>query len=423
MQHERVLFTNIAVTGKTGSWDLAVDDGIIASVNPASEERADAEASGASVIDAGGMIVFPSLTDAHLHLEKAFLLDRMDEDAATLADAIRLTAQLKARFTGDDIHARASRVLDREIAHGVGHVRCHVEIDDTLGMLAMETILALREEYASQIEVQIVAFPQEGIFTQRRGRELMVEALRLGADAVGGIPYNDLDPLEHLDFVFDLATAWGKPLDFHIDFSDDPAELNILPVIERTRSLGLAGRVSVGHLTSLGSVPRAEAEAIAQQLAEAGISVMTMPATDLYLNGRGDEQAQRRGLTPARMLLDAGVNVALATNNIQNPFTPFGRGNILDIARLFAETAQFGTARDAELVFGMLTTGPARATGMGRDGLRAGAPADLAVFPGRTARAVLNEADGPAYVYRSGRLLAERQLSHHPMSPVLKGRK
>ncbi|WP_158437891.1 amidohydrolase family protein [Naasia lichenicola] len=379
-----------------GLVDIRIDRGRISAITPAESRTTDQ-----------ALLVMPGLVDSHLHLEKAYLLDRMAADASNLAEAIAFTSALKRDFTAGDILTRARRVLDESLSHGVTHVRCHVEIDDTLGLLAMKTILALKEEYANRVTLNVVAFPQEGIFVQRTTADLMEESMRMGADAVGGIPYNDRDVAEHLDFVFELAARFDKPLDLHIDLSDDPGQLDVLEVIERTRRLEMEGRVSLGHLTSLGSVPVDEARRIAAALAQSRISVITLPVTDAFLNGRADQQAARRGLTPVRLLLEEGVNVAVATNNIQNPFTPFGRGNILDVANLLAVLCHLGSAEDASTIFRMLTSHAASAIGLTSYGLEVGADADFALYNASSARDALLQRERPMEVYKRGRLVAQ----------------
>ncbi|MFE0420355.1 amidohydrolase family protein [Streptomyces tendae] len=396
--------------GGTAPVDIAVRGGSITAVEPSTGTGGRDAPPGAQVVDAGGRLVVPGLIESHLHLEKAYLLDRLPYDAVTLDDAITLTALLKKNFTPEDMRARALRVLRGAVAHGVTHVRCHVEVDDTLMSSAMETMTALREEVSKFVTLQIVVFPQDGLTTQRHGRELMRRAVASGADVVGGIPYNDPDKEGHLDFVFELAVEHGLPLDFHIDLSDDPRQRDILDVVERTHQAGLHGRVTAGHVTSLGSVPAPQASEICAAIAEAGIHVVVLPATDVYLNGRHDTQAPRRGLTPVRMLRDAGVNVSLATNNIQNPFTPFGRGNILDSALMLAELCHLGTARDAEYVLDMMTGNPAEALRLPAHAITPGADADLVLFDAADARGVLNDCARPDVVVKHGRIVTAKEL-------------
>jgi len=405
-----LVLTDARLRGRPERVDIAVHDGVVSAVSPTGD-RAPAAT---TEIAADGRLVLPGLVESHLHLEKAYLLDRMEREARTLADAMSLTAAMKQGFTPADMRTRALRVLRQAVTHGVTTVRAHVEVDDTLMTTALETMLALREEVRGVVDLQVVVFPQEGITTQRHGEALMREAVRLGADAIGGIPYADPATEAHLDLVFALAVEHGLPLDFHIDLSDDPAQRDILAVIERTRAAGLQGRVTAGHLTSLGSVPAAEAADICAALAETGISVVALPMTDVYLNGRGDAEAPRRGLTPVQALRAAGANVAVSTNNIQNPFTPFGRGSLLDTALFLADLCHLGTADDAEYVVDMMTSNAAVATGLVIEGaayaVAPGHPADLVVFDATDARGVLNDCTRPDTVVKGGRVVTPQEL-------------
>lgn len=186
-------------------------------------------------------------------------------------------------------------------------------------------VLELREQFREVIDIQVVAFPQEGILKLPGMQAMMAQAMEMGADVVGGIPYNDVSPLEHIDFVFDLAKRYGKDIDLHQDFADDAEHMTIEYVARRTIAEGYHGRVCVGHLTSLAATSPARRAQVIALLREADISVMCLPATDLHLGARGDSHNVRRTLTPVRALRDGGVTVCLATNNIRNAFTPYGR--------------------------------------------------------------------------------------------------
>lgn len=395
------VFGNVRLRGCSSLHDLQVTDGRIAGMGPAG---------GAADVDLRGALVVPGLVEAHLHLEKAYLLDRMPREATSLTDAISMTRDLKATFTATDIRDRSLRLIRSALSCGVTTIRAQVEIDDVLGLTAIGAILALREELRGVLDLQVVAFPQDGLTSQRRARTLLAEALDAGADVVGGIPYADDDPAEHLDLVFDTAVRTGAPIDLHLDFSEDPAELNILGVVERTRKHGMQGRVTVGHLTSLGRVEPDRAREIADLIAEAEISVITLPMTDVYLNGRSDPTTASRGLTPVRLLIDAGVNVAVATNNVQNPFTPYGRGRITDAAMLLAGLCHFGSASEAETVVDMMTVNAARAVGLSDRSLTVGAPATFAAFDARGDRDLIGDADRAILVVKDGNQVTSEDL-------------
>ncbi|SFB57782.1 cytosine deaminase [Cohnella sp. OV330] len=406
--------------------DIYVRDGLIERIVPAAKrtdsdagaDEADSDdadsidagsnetaAGNSRVLDANGYVVTPGLVETHIHLDKAFLSERLERPAANLGEAIAMTAALKPGYTAEDVTARSRRALDRSFAFGVSLLRAQVEIDPVLGLLSLASALALKAEFAGRMTLQLVAFPQEGIFNQPGTARLLREAIRLGADAVGGIPYNDRDSGEHLDFVFRLAADAGLPVDLHLDFSDDPTQLAIEDVIARTREYGLEGRVCVGHLTSLGSVPPDRARRIGERMAEAGIHVFALPATDLYLNGRGDTHAVRRGIAPVGLLLDAGVNVCFGTNNLRNAFTPFGTGDPLDVALLLAQTSYMGTETDADRLLGMCTDRAAAALGVDDRRIRPGAPADFALIRAESVQDLIYDRPRDRMAIRGGRLV------------------
>jgi cytosine deaminase len=208
----------------------------------------------------------------------------------------------------------------------------------------------------------------------------MREALRMGADVVGGVPYIDRDASAHVERVFALAREFDRDVDFHLDTFDEARDLSIHRVAELTVAQGWQGRVCAGHMTALGALEPDALAPIAAMIREAGISVLALPATDLYLMGRGDTRNVRRGLAPVRRLADAGVNVAVATNNVQNPFTPWGDADLLRMANLLATAAHLGTVEDLVLALRMATANAARAIRLRDYGLVEGARADLVLL-------------------------------------------
>ncbi|MFC4775796.1 amidohydrolase family protein [Paenibacillus sp. GCM10023252] len=360
-----------------------------------------------SVFDAEGGLLLPGFVEPHIHLDKAELLGRMPSDAGSLQEAIRMTAEMKRGFTREDIRQRSLSVLNRAIRSGVTHMRCHAEVDPILGLTAVEAALELKEQVRELLDLQVVVFPQEGIMASPGTAELMEEALRMGGDVVGGIPYQDGDAAAHIEHVFSLAQRYGKPLDFHVDFSDHPEQLDILTIADRTIAAGMEGRVAAGHVTSLGSVPLEAAARAASLISRAGISVMCLPQTDLYLGGRGDKEHPRRGLTPVKLLQEHGVNVVIGVNNVRNPFTPFGTADPLEAGWLLASTAYMGSDEDARRVLHMLTHGAAQAIGAEEYGVRLGANADLVLLPSRDERSALLDRPARRAVWKRGRLTAE----------------
>ncbi|HEX9821277.1 MAG TPA: amidohydrolase family protein [Methylomirabilota bacterium] len=331
-------------------------------------------------IDLGGRLVTPGLVESHIHLDKALLTDRITATAGTLEEAIRLTGEAKQAFTVDDIQARARHVLDLAVRAGTTAMRTHVEVDPLVGLTGMEAMLPLRAEYAPALDLQLCAFAQEGIVQAPGTEGLLRRALTMGADLIGGCPYNDRDALEHIRIVFALATAFGVDADFHVDFADEPEHLHVREIAAQTLRAGWQGRVAVGHVTELGAVPGFRQDEIIAEIAAAGLGVICLPATDLYLMGRQDDGNARRGLTPVRRLLGAGVPVALASNNIRNPFTPVGTADLAHMAFVAALAAHMGTPADLRALLAAITLHPARLLRLPDYGLAPGCQADLVAW-------------------------------------------
>jgi cytosine deaminase len=328
----------------------------------------------------GGRVVTPGLVESHIHLDKALLMDRTPSVDGTLQEALRITGEAKRRFTVEDIRARARGVLDLAVRHGTTAMRSHVEVDPIVELRGLEALLPLKAEYAPALDLQLCAFAQEGVFRMPGTEELLRDALRGGADLIGGCPYTDADGHAQIDVIFRLAREFGVDADFHVDFFDEPEHLHLRYIVEQTIRWEWQGRVAVGHCTELGALPPTELEPIVAGLKRAGIGVITLPATDLYLMGRKDTHRVRRGLAPIKRLLDAGVTVAAATNNVRNAFTPVGNANLLLMGFLVAVGAHMGTEAGRRAVLEMITAHPARLLRLPPCGPGLGQRADLVVW-------------------------------------------
>ncbi|WP_342561052.1 amidohydrolase family protein [Paenibacillus sp. FSL R7-0345] len=401
-----LLVKDVLLPDGSGRMDVGISSGRIAFIAPSSEGGREA----AEIVNGKGGLLLPGFVEPHIHLEKAYLLARMDRETESLQDAIQMTAQMKNTFTAKDITERSLAVIREASRHGVTHMRCHAEVDPILGLSAIESALELKQSVSRQMDLQVVAFPQEGIFKCPGTAELMEEAMRLGADVVGGITYQDHDLGGHLDFTFSLAEKYGKPLDYHADFSDNPSDRAIVDIARRTIAAGMQGLVSAGHVTSLGSMPVIEACSIGELLHDAQIHVITLPLTDLYLNGRGDGEKPRRGLAPVRLLRECGVNVTLGTNNVRNPFTPFGKADPLEVAWLLAIATYMGGGQDAHSLMNMLTVDSAKALGLDSYGIHVGSPADMVLFRESSVREVLLNRPEIRTVWKRGKQVAHTRM-------------
>jgi cytosine deaminase len=271
-------------------------------------------------------------------------------------------------------------------------------------------MLPLRQEYAPALDLQVCAFAQEGIVQAPGTEGLLRRALTMGADLVGGCPYNDRDGLEHIRIVFALATAFGVDVDFHVDFADEPEHLHVREIAAHTVRAGWQGRVTVGHLTELAAVPGFRQDEIIAEIAGAGLGVICLPATDLYLMGRRDDANVRRGLTPVRRLLGAGVPVALASNNIRNAFTPVGTADLAHMAFVAAVAAHMGTPADLKALLAAITVHPARMLRLPDYGLATGCQADLVAWDCQTAEDAVATLPSRALVLKRGRVTVR---AHH----------
>jgi cytosine/creatinine deaminase len=391
---------------RDGLVDLLATEGRIAAIH-AHDPAAPVTAS--QVVEARGRLCTPGLVEAHIHLDKAFLTERILAPAGSALEAIRLVGEAKRRFTVEDIQARARRVLDLAVAAGTTAMRSHVEVDPIVGLMGLEALLPLKREYAAALDLQLCAFAQEGILQSPGTEGLLRRALQSGADLVGGCPYNDTDALKHIDIVMRLAEAFGVDADFHVDFFDEPDHLHIREIIDRTLRAGWQGRVAVGHLTELAAVAPVQQDEIIAGLVAAGIGVICLPATDLYLMGRQDTTSPRRGLAPVRRMLTAGVPVALATNNVRNPFTTVGTADLAHMALITAVAGHMGTPDDLRALMATLTIHPARILRLRDYGLKVGCQADLVLWECERLEDVVAAQPGRALVVKAGRVSVEHE--------------
>jgi cytosine deaminase len=400
-----MIIRRVRITDDQPLVDIGIADGKIVAIEEKIEKKIDQE------IDAEGRVALPGFIEPHLHLDKAFLHRRMPARFGTLDEAIRVTGILKSKQEREDVLDRSRQVLDMAIRNGTTLVRAHPDVDPIQGLIGVETALQLKEEYRDLLDLQIVAFPQEGWLKTEGVQGLMEHAVGLGADVVGGCPYNELswdDTCSHIDKVFDLAQKHGLDVDMHVDFADDTQDRRFATaeyIARKTIDTGYHGRVALGHVTSLGSLKSDQLKPITDLLREADIHIVTLPATDTYLGGRRDEVNPRRGLTPVRALHAAGVNVAYSSNNIRNAFTPFGKADPLQIGNLLAHLIQFGTPEHQADIIKMSTSNAARAVGIaGRYGIAVGKQADLMILDTYAVADCLLDLPPRSWVLKRGRI-------------------
>jgi cytosine deaminase len=389
--------------------DIGLGGGRIVAIEPSIQTDAPAHA-----LD--GRLVVPGFVETHIHLDKACILDRCTIRDGSLAEAIREVAAAKRAFTEEDLGERARRTLEKCITQGTTRLRTHVEVDPRVGLKGFAAMRQLKRDYAWAAEIEICVFPQEGLLNDPGTEELLVEACRQGADLIGGCPYTDSDPHGQIARIFDLARRFDLDIDFHLDFDLDPSWMHLDEVCRQTDAWRRGGRVAVGHVTKLSAVGGNSLATIARRLASCGVAVTVLPGTDLFLMGRGHDHSVPRGVTPAHLLARHGVTCSLATNNVLNPFTPFGDCSLIRMANLYANIAQIGRPSELAACLDLVTTAPAKLMNLKDYGIVVGNPADIVVLDCRDESSAVAELASPMLGFKRGRMSFSRApaIIHHP---------
>ncbi len=376
--------------------DIGVAGGSIVAVEGALE--ADAE-----ILDVGDRLVVPGFVESHIHLDKACILDRCKSGHETLMHAIRDVAEAKKSFTVDDIRARAIATIEKCIVQDTTRMRTHLEVDPVIGTKSIDAVLPLVREYAWAVDLEICVFPQDGLLNNPGTDALMLRALSDGAAVVGGCPYTDSDPRGQIARIFAMAREHDVDIDFHLDFDTNPDGMTVDQVCALTERYGYGGRVAIGHVSKLSALDGEGLRSVAARLASAGVAVTVLPSTDLFLMGADRDHNVVRGVAPVHRLIEHGVNCALSTNNVLNPFTPFGDCSMVRMANLYANIGQIGSESGLRDCLEMVTHRPARLMRKDDYGLAVGNPADMVVLDCATAADAVRELASPLFGFKRGR--------------------
>jgi cytosine deaminase len=386
-----------------GPLDIAVAARRIAAIGPGLAAEGE-------TYDAGGRLVCAGLIESHIHLDKSRIVDRCPLPEGRRVNPVTMVAPLKPGWTVEDVHQRAERTLCECLVNGTTRMRTQVEIDPGIGLRGFAAVRALAAAYRWAIDIEICVFPQDGLTNYPGTEELLVAALTEGAPVLGAAPRYDSDPAAQIDRIFALAREFDVDLDLHLDVGDSPEHMDIHRVLALTEQYQRGGRVVVGHMAKLSLSPPAEVAALARRLADAGIAVTVLPATDLYLMGRERDHRVVRGVADANFLSANGVTCSLSSNNVLNAATPYGDCSLIRIANLQANVSQIAAPAELRDLFLMLTERSAKLLNLRDYGLLPGNPADIVVIDATTPEQAVAEIRPPLAVWKRGR----RTVIRHP---------
>lgn len=403
---------NARLRGQEGLFNIKWERGLFSAVELQSS-RVEGRHSPDDVIDAGGNLVMPPLVEPHIHLDAALTAGEPSWNlTGTLFEGIELWSKRKAIVTKEDTRSRALRTIRMLAAHGIQHVRTHVDVTEP-GLATLNAMLEVREEARELVDLQIVAFPQEGIESFANGRSLMTEAVEMGADVVGGIPHfeNTRDQgVSSIHFLMDLAERHGRLVDVHCDETDDPHSRFLEVLAEVTRVKGMGAHVTASHTTAMGSYDNAYCFKLFRLLKQAKLNFICCPTESIHLQGRYDNYPKRRGLTRVPELDHAGLNVCFAQDSIVDPWYPLGNGNILRILDAGLHICHMLGYQDLQRALDFVTDHSARTLSLGeRYGIQVGRPANLVVMSAESDYEVLRSQACAQWSIRGGRVIMRRR--------------
>ncbi len=406
-----LLFRNARLPEGGDLVEIGVTGGRFAAIGP------NLGATAGEVIDVGGRLVSPGFVETHIHLDKTCTIDRCPCETQRFPHgAMQRVSDIKHTFTVEDVTSRASRTLEKCIGHGAMVMRTHAEVDPKVGLRGFEGVKALVEQYRWGIDIEICVMPQEGMLNNPGTEELMVAALKNGATVIGAAPTYDSDSSAQIRRIFELAREFDVDIDMHVDSGSSADHLDTRLVCELTEKYGWGGRVACGHLTKLSVMPLPELDAMAKRMADAGVALTVLPATDLYLGGREKDHRVERSVADANRLHRLGVTCSISSNNILNAFTPMGDGQLIRMANLYANVVQHAMPGDLRDTWAMFTTNSAKLMRRRDYGIAVGNSADLVVVDAPDPVAAIREVAPVLMGFKRGRRTFTRQpvVLHRP---------
>ncbi|MEM2732951.1 MAG: cytosine deaminase, partial [Nitrososphaerota archaeon] len=386
------------IRGRDGLFDIRIEDNVIAEISSDIQARDEEE------IDVEGRLVTPPFIDMHFHLDSVLTLgDPRFNQSGTLLEGIEIWSEYKKKLTIEDIVDRARRALMLMISYGTTRIRTHADVTDKK-LTTVKGLLEVKRLFRDVVDVQITAFPQDGILTEPENRELLEKAVEMGADNVGMIPhleYTREDGVKSIDIAFEIAKRYDKDIDGHVDETDDEHSRFLEVVAAKTIKENYIGRVTAGHATAMHSYNDAYADKLYRLLRKAEVTIVPNPLINIHLQGRYDKYPKRRGLARIKELLANGVNVALGHDCIMDPWYPLGRGDMMLVLFMAVHVAQLMGYDELIKSFDLITTNAAKALRINSIyGVEKGKKADLIVLDAFNEIEALAHLKRPLYVIK-----------------------
>lgn len=409
-----ILIKNARIRKKENLVDIGIENGKIVQIGEIIKEKADRK------IDVEGNLVAPTFIDPFIHLDKVFIAEVTRENiSGTWGEAIEIIMEKKKNYTIEEakergaIEERAGKYIQLAVSNGVTIIRSHVDVDTIAQLVPLKALLKIKKEYSDIADIQIVAFPQEGILQDEGTEELLYKAMELGAEVVGGIPANEVtdeDSKKHIDIVFNIAKEFNADIDMHIDETDDPSSRTIQYFAAKAVKENYQGRVTAGHVCALAAYDDYYAAKVIHLIKKAQMNIKLGPQCELMVQGRLDKQPIRRGITRVKELIEAGINVTYGQDITKDVFVPtFGQADPLEVGLIMAHAAQFHRPHEIEILFDMPTINAAKTLRMNDYGIRVDNTANLNVIGAKTVQEAFRVRADRLFVIKRGKIVAENK--------------
>ena len=401
-----MIITNAKLRNREGLWQIQIKEGKIERIAQSIEANREDQ-----IMDVQGNLVLPPFIEPHIHLDTTLTAGEPNwNESGTLFEGIQRWAERKELLTLEDVKTRAKQALKWQIAQGIQHVRTHVDVTDP-ELTALKALLEVKEEMASYVDLQLVAFPQEGILSYPNGEELLEESLRMGADVVGGIPHYEFTReygVESLQTAFKLAEKYDRLVDIHCDEIDDEQSRFVEVVAAEAHRYGMGERVTASHTTAMGSYNDAYTSKLFRLLKLSNINMVANPLVNIHLQGRFDTYPKRRGITRVKELQEAGINVSFGHDDIFDPWYPLGTGNMLQVLHMGIHVTQLMGYDQIVNSIDMITANSARTLHIEEKyGIEEGKPANLIVLEAENEYEAIRKQAAVLYSVRNGEVIAE----------------